>query len=83
MDKGKCKKVLPLPKRRVNEVYWPSKEGRLVITNVDPTRRAGDDIEFVDVRRYGRKGKYIETVEVVHETVTHIEWDPTGATWRR
>jgi len=82
VDKGKCKQVLTLEKRRVNEVYWAPKGGRLVMANIDPRRRAGGEMEFVDIARAQQSVRTgtnkVETTERVHETVTMIAWDPSG-----
>merc|ERR1719461_1804520 len=78
VDKGKCKQVLLLPKRRMTEIYWAPRGGRLVIVHVDPKRRMGGELEFVDVAKVVANGESAVVKDLMHETVTDIQWDPSG-----
>eukprot|EP01084_Bolivina_argentea_P286494 491464_1 len=79
-------KILELPKRRCNELYWAPEGGRLIIANVDKTRRAGGELEFIDISKlkYYNKGKNviknnnIVGVKVTHENMTDLQWCPSG-----
>jgi len=76
---GKCKLILSLKKRRMNEIYWAPFGGRMVIVNVDPKRRAGGELEFVDVDKVRSNNDESSIVkDLLHETVTDISWDPSG-----
>jgi len=78
VDKGKCKRVLLLPKRRMTEIYWAPRGGRMVIVHVDPKRRMGGELEFIDVAKVTANGEGSIVKDLMHETVTDIQWDPSG-----
>jgi len=79
VDQGKSRLILKLPKRRCNELYWAPYGGRLVIANVDKTRRAGGELEFVDINKIRTTNDESNTVKnIIHENMTDIEWDPSG-----
>jgi len=78
VNKGKCKMVLELKKRRMSEIYWAPRGGRMVIVNVDPKRRSGGELEFVDIAKVQANGESTIKKDLKHDTVTDIQWDPSG-----
>lgn len=84
VDKGASKLKLFLAKRRVNQLYWAPNQnknsGRLVIVNIDPQRRAGGEMEFIDLSKCknGVNDDSRTVKNLVHENMTDIEWDPSG-----
>ena len=65
---------------RCNELHWAPNGGRLIIANIDKTRRAGGEIEFVDINKISLTGNKLngQTIKQTHEGMTDISWDPSG-----
>ena len=79
VDQGSSRLKLTLEKRRCNQLYWAPKGGRLVIVNVDPQRRAGGEMEFIDLSKVRNQNDDSQTVKnLLHENITDIQWDPSG-----
>ena len=84
VDQGASKLKLCLRKRTVNQLYWAPNQtkgsGRLVIVNIDPQRRAGGEMEFIDLAKCknGIDDDSFTVKNLTHENMTDIEWDPSG-----
>eukprot|EP00484_Ammonia_sp_Unknown_P020234 CAMPEP_0197037490 /NCGR_PEP_ID=MMETSP1384-20130603/14690_1 /TAXON_ID=29189 /ORGANISM="Ammonia sp." /LENGTH=770 /DNA_ID=CAMNT_0042467801 /DNA_START=80 /DNA_END=2392 /DNA_ORIENTATION=- len=79
VDKGASRLKLMLSRRKCNNLLWAPNGGRLVVAQIDPERRAGGELEFVDLNKIQNANDDSSTVKnKLHECMTDIAWDPSG-----